>query len=369
MKAMYWRPSRVSRIEMALIALVALACLMAVERFKVQRNQPNHREKLEAAHFAEMAFAAIKAERLRRGVVIDTETDPASSGLIGLEVSPVTSTYGDLMAKQTTVNPNFGAVLVQMLRAAGVVDNDTIAVGMSGSFPALNIAVLAACRAMKLKPLIIVSAAASQWGANDPNFVWLDMEKTLRDQALFPWEVLAATRGGVDDRATAMSTESREMLDAAIARNHVTPLQIRNYEESVVQRMALYHHAAGTAPIKAYVNVGGGTTSVGTTVGKHAFKPGLNMHLAPGAPMVHSVMQQFANEGTPVIHLEGIAHIAETYGLPQQPSIVPTVGQGGVFTALAYNPLLAWAGLVVIFATMIGFLRLDIALNLWRRPR
>lgn len=365
MKALYWRPTRVSRIEMALIALGALACFLAVERFKISRHQSYYHEKMEAAHFAETAFAMIKAERLKRGAVFDADTDPANTGLIGVEVSPVTSTYGDLAAKQTTVNPNFGAVLVHMLRAAGVTENDTIAVGMSGSFPALNIAVLAACRAMKLKPLIIASAAASQWGANDPNFMWLDMERVLREQALFPWDVLAATRGGVDDRAVAMAAAGRTMLDAAIARNHVSLLSVQNYEESVEQRLTLYRSAAGTAPIKAYVNVGGGTTSVGTSVGKHAFRPGLNLHMAPGAPMVHSVMQAFANEGTPVIHLEGIAHLAADNGLPVQPLTTPAVGDGGVYTTLVYNTALAAVSLVVILASMIGFLRLDLAVGLW----
>ena len=313
-----------------LIAFVALACLVAVERFKINRHQAYYREKMEAAHFAETAFAMVRAERLKRGAVFDVDTDPAGTGLIGTAVSPVTSTYGDLSAKQTTINPNFGAVLVHMLHAAGVKENDTIAVGMSGSFPALNIAVLAACRAMKLRPLMIVSTSASQWGANDPNFMWLDMALVLREQALFPWDALAATRGGIDDRATAMASASQAMLDAAMERNHVAVLPVQNFDESVEQRLTTFRNAAGSAPITAYVNVGGGTTSVGTTVGKHAFKPGLNLRLPAGAPMVHSVMQAFANEGTPVIHLEGIAHIAAAYGLPVQPATTPAVGRAGV---------------------------------------
>ena len=51
----------------------------------------------------------VKNERLRRGTPIDPETDPAGSGRIGSFVTSVTSEAGNLEAKQTSDEPQFGS--------------------------------------------------------------------------------------------------------------------------------------------------------------------------------------------------------------------------------------------------------------------
>jgi poly-gamma-glutamate system protein len=369
LKKLYWRPARVSRIELLLIALVAVASLLATEVLLTTRRQPFYREKLEAARLAQRAYDVVKTERLKRGFTLDPEVDPAGSAFIGAMLSPVTSSQGNLSAKQTSVNPNFGAVLVQMLKTVGVQPGDLVAVGMSGSFPALNVATLAALDALDLRPLIVVSAAASQYGANDPNFVWLDMQRLLWERDVFPWRPLAASLGGIDDHAVGMSAEGRRLLSEAIERSGVPRLDCTSLDDSVQKRMALYLEVAAGAPIKAYINVGGGTTSVGTHIGKHVFKPGLNMTTPPDAPMVNSVMQRFSSEGVPVLHLVSIERIARDYGLPVAPSQTPSTGDGKVFMSPAYNPWLAAGGLGIIVATMVAFIRMDIGFLLRRAPR
>jgi poly-gamma-glutamate system protein len=74
---------------------------------------------------------------------------------------------------------------------------------MTGSFPALNIAVLAAAEEMKLKPIAISSVGSSMWGANEPDFVArhgapAEGEKTLRTSG-------AASIGGSNDRGRGLS--------------------------------------------------------------------------------------------------------------------------------------------------------------------
>ena len=138
----------------------------------------------------------------------------------------------------------------------------------------------------------------------------------------------------------------------------------KSYEESVAQRMALYVEAAHGAPIKAYINIGGGTTSVGTRVGKRLFKPGLNTDVPNGAGEIDSVMLRFATEGTPVIHLVRINELAEEYGLPIAPLSMPTVGEGRVFLSAGYNPYLATGALVLIIACMIAFIRMDLGVRI-----
>jgi poly-gamma-glutamate system protein len=366
MKRVYWRPHAISRLELVVLALAAVACLVAVERFPARERQPYYREKIAAARLALRAMETIKAERLRRDPGAITEADPAGSGLIGRVMSPVTTNHGYLQAKQTSANPNFAAVVVDLLRRAGLKEGDAVAIGFSGSFPAINLGVAAAVETLKLRPIAIASASGSQWGANDPDFLWIDMERVLAERQVFAGRSVAASRGGVEDRALGLTREGRKLLDAAIERNGVRAIKVRNYADSVAQRMAIYREAAGDTPIKAYVNVGGGTTSVGTRAGKALFRPGLNLTAPRGAPPVDSVMSRFAAEGVPVIHLVRIEDLAERYGLPLQPQTTPPVGEGKVFFREAYRRGAAAASIGLLLAAMIGFIRLDWGVRLLR---
>ena len=84
--------------------------------------------------------------------------------------------------------------------------------------------------------------------------------------------------------------------------------------------MALYREHAGSRPIRAYVNVGGGTSSVGTRRAKFAFQPGINRRTPPRAALIDSVMARFLDEGVPVIHFLQVNRMAQRYGLPLSPA-------------------------------------------------
>jgi poly-gamma-glutamate system protein len=366
MKKIYWRPHRVSNTALTLIAVLSLAGFVAVEFLKVKTKQRFYQEKMIAARLARNAFAVIKQERLKRRVPMDAEADPAQSGIIGVNMSPVTSDTGYLPAKQTSVNPNFAAVIVHLLKLAGVKEGDIVAVGPSGSFPAINVSAYAAIQTLKLRPIIITSASASQWGANAPGFLWIDMERILVERHLFTFRSVAASRGGVDDRGFGMAKEARQMLDEVILRNGLQLIDVKTSTEGVNRRMQIYGEQAGGAPIKAYINIGGGTASVGTTVGKKLFKPGLNRIAPRGATAIDSVMSRFANEGIPVIHMVYVTELADRYGLPIQPKTIPVIGEGKVFYREEYNTWLAVVVLVGILLCMVAFIRMDIGFRILR---
>jgi hypothetical protein len=313
MKKIYWRPRAVSRPALLLITLVSLAGLIMVERWKVETPQPYLEEKLAAANLAQDAFEVVKAARVDVGPPIDKTIDPSDSGLIGIPMSPVTTVFGDVSAKQTSVNPNFAAVIVEMLKEADVQEGDVVAVGMSGSFPALNICTYAACETLKVKPLVISSASASQWGANVPALLWPDMERILRNQGkkvavlgddgkpkldehgqpmfreegLFTTKSIAGSIGGHQDRGLGLNDEGLRLVKIAIEKNGLTPFRfeqakpitaenpmadlLADFTANVNDRMALYEKAAEGMRIKAYINVGGGLVSVGKNIGKRMF--------------------------------------------------------------------------------------------------
>jgi poly-gamma-glutamate system protein len=348
MKRIYWRPKRVPRSALVIVAVVSVAGLAAVEHYKRQQPQPYAREMLDAAQAAMDAMDEVQKARDGMGP-IDPVADPARSGLIGTEMTPVTSDAGFLSAKQTSVNPNWAAVVVQMLRKAGVQPEDTVAVGYSGSFPALNICVLAACQAMHVRPIIVASVSASQWGANDPKLLWLDMERLLYDHDILQNRSAAASLGGLHDTAAGASKEGVKMLEAGIERTDVHRLTVRDEKDSIAQRMAIYHDPSRGTRIAAYINVGGNMVSVGGVNSRRAFRAGLNMR-RPAVKLADSVMTRFLDEGVPVIHLERVEQLAGQYGLPLQPQTTPRPGEGGIYSHEEYNRWLAGGVLVVIVA-------------------
>jgi poly-gamma-glutamate system protein len=377
MRGMYWKPEGASQVQRTVVAALAIVGLVAVQVFPAEEQQPYYAEKMLAARKAQEALEVIHEASARRGLGLRLKTDPAGSRMIGEVLSPITSGSGSLVSKQTTVNPNFAAVIVQWLKELRVKPGDVVAVGLSGSFPAMNVAVYSAAHELGIEPIIISSTAASQWGANDPNFTWLDMEAVLRKNDVLPFKSVAASLGGVGDDAIGLTKKGRRMLERAIERNHVpelaekidsdrprdiaqaegterpTPSLALVDEDRVRERMRVYYEAAGDRTIKAYVNVGGGTVSVGTKVGKHKFTPGVNVRPPRGIrDMPPSVLGAFLESGVPGIHVTQIVDLAEKYGLEIAPRTTPEVGTGGIFQKRQPNRWLAGIVLSLILMAL-----------------
>jgi len=358
-KHVYWRPNQPHRVALALIAVLSILGLVSVEVFQTKQKQSNYREKTKAAHLAQEAFQLLKERRLQLRIPIDTEIDPMESGLMGTLMTPVTSNTGSLSAKQTSANPNFAAVLVRLLKRVEVKKGDIVAVGFSGSFPAINVCVHAAIETLKLKPIIVSSVSASSWGANLPEFLWIDMEQFLYQRRLISHKTQLASIGGIEDRGIGVSDEGIFLMKQAIARHRVRFLDPENFADSIEERMRLFIESAQGEPIRAYINVGGGTTSVGTKIGKLLFRPGLNQSAPTGGSHIDSVMNRMIKRGTPVIHFIHIEQLAKQYGLQVQPIKMPIVGEGKIFYRREYNPYLTTGVLTGILFILYIFIQSD----------
>jgi len=360
MKKVYWRPAKVSRRIHLFIALTAGLGLLAVETYKVRNQQAYYKEKMKAARLMRDGMAAIRDYRMRELGPIDPEVDPTGSGMMGQLISPLTSSTGSLAAKQTSVNPNWAAVVVHMMKRAGVKRGDPVAVAFSGSFPALNLAVAAAIEALGLRPAIISSASSSMWGANHPKLTWLHMEKLLFERRILSHRSVAASLGGQADRGLGLGEEGRALLRKALEETGAPLIHAKSPPENLELRMARYSEVLGDDQAVLFINVGGGTISVGTTVGKKLFQPGLNRRPPPKALEIDSVMSRFAREGAAVIHLIQVAKLAKRYGLPTKPQTMPAIGDGEIFFREEYNLWLAAGVLLVIVTMLVAFMRMDL---------
>ncbi|MEO0324647.1 MAG: poly-gamma-glutamate system protein [Myxococcota bacterium] len=350
MKALYWRSNRVSAAQLVVLSIAVVLGTLAVETQPIEERGPLHALQLQAARQCAQGYRAIHLERIRQQLPLEIEHDPAASGLIGPAVSPIVSTPGHLPSKQTSVNPNFAAAFVVLLSEAGVREGDLVAVGLTGSFPAANVALLSAIEALGAEPLTISSVAASAYGATVPSLTWLDMERVLFEQDLLAFRSRRATLGGVLDQARDHTDEGRQALREAIGRSGLPFMEPAGFAQAVSDRLALYDELAGERTVAAYVNVGGGTVSVGTTADKEVFRPGLNTRVPRGLRRP-SVMRSFLERGVPVVHVTKIRTLARRFGLPDQPLETPGVGEGDVYTR---GTVRAWVVLLALLLTLVA---------------
>jgi poly-gamma-glutamate system protein len=359
MQKLYWRPAHVSRVVHLLVAVVALTVLLMAEGFQVSNVQPYFEEKQRAAARMNLGIDALRTYRVRNIAAVDPEVDPTESGLIGISASSTTTSSGSLEAKRTTANPNWAAALIEMLRDAGVRPGDLIAVGVSGSFPGLNLAAFSAAEELGLEVVCIASAGASSWGANFSRFAWLDMESVLEGAQIISQRSIAASLGGVRDRALGLSSAGRRRLREAIDRNGVRFLETDTEESSIEVRMQTYEAAAAGRRYAVYINSGGSLVSTGHKSVKRLYRPGLNRRPHPRGAQMDSVMLRFLRDGVPVINLSKVMPLAEQFGLPIEPTELPKVGEGTVFEKRQHNrPLIAGllAGLLLV---LYGMLKLE----------
>ena len=365
MKKIYWQQHNLPRIIMVIFCLFVLVGLGVVEHYKEDKPQPYFKEKYAASALSSKAFHVVKELRKERKIPFSKTLDPQFSGLIGEPMTSITSDSGDLTVKQTTINSNIAALFVAWLKQVGLKSGDVVAIGMTGSFPALDISMLSAIHALQLKPLLIFSGAASQYGANIPKLTWLDMFYTLKDQGVFPYDVLAASIGGKQDRGFHMGKKGVAVLKKDIQKNNAPFLEVKNTRDSINQRMALYKAQAGESPVRAYINVGGGMASIGLKevgpdenkdeIKPHSLETGVITKLPIALMNRDSVAIRYLKAGVPVVNVHNVGNvIIHKYGFPVAPAYAPFVGSGSLFHHKEYRTWLTGLCLALSVLLFLG---------------
>lgn len=360
MRKVLWRPTKITWQIHVIIALLALIGISAVEYFRVDKKQPYYKEKITAAKKMRSAMNAVRDYKIKNIGPLSMKYDPQQSGLIGLRDSVITSSKGIYEAKLTTINANWAAVLVYMYDRLNLKKGDLIAVSFSGSFPALNIAVLAAADTLGLKVLGISSLSASNWGANILDFNWLHMEELLYKKKIFTYRSLAYSLGGRNDRASKIQSKYRQLLRRQVSDSGIKLIDIENFRDNLDMRMEIYQTNAGDKSIAAYINVGGGIVSVGSEQAKKMYRPGINKSFRRKVLETDSLMSRFARSGLPLIHLSNVRRIAERYGLPIAPYRRASIGQGKLYIQSDYDRELAVLVLLALVTLLFFFIQTDV---------
>ena len=182
-----WVKYKVSLKYLVVALLIATIGLFLTKITIVKKPTDYYQLQYRAAQIMSQAIEAISKERKVRQIPINKQLDPNGTGLIGEEYNELTTTLGNLDAKRTSTNPEFAALMVKYFQQAGLKSGDVIAIGSSGSFPALLLATLSASKVMGIIPLTIYAIGASEYGANIPDFTFIDMLKVLNERNIIDY--------------------------------------------------------------------------------------------------------------------------------------------------------------------------------------
>ena len=365
---MKWTEGKPGNITLIGLTAFAIIIFVLAEKTAEPERQPYYDKKLQAAKTALLAAEALKEYSHTLGIPIDVQNDPYRTGLIGQERTPITSDRGIVNAKILATNPNYAAAFVDMLVKAKVKKQSVVAVGMTGSLPGWNIAFLAACNALELNPIIISSVGASDWGANLPSLTWLDMERVLNERGILQFKSVAASIGGPSDNGRGLSPEGRDLIKAAIDRNHIQMINEPTLQASIARRMEIYSASSQGKPIACYVNIGGGSASIGGTANAKLIPPGLTQHLAVKNFPMRGVINIMAEQGLPVINLLEVEKIALKYSLPVEVTDkAPELGEGTLFFKDRYS--ISSTIILTIILALVAFavIRIDVKHYLFKR--
>ncbi len=338
---------------LAILTVVAVLAYLAADASRISVTTPMHDEKVAAARWMQTAIDSLRRFQYQRGRFPDEVNDPALTNLIGQQYTQITTEPGDIEAKWTALNPNMAAAVIEYFRRAGLKSGDMVAAGMSGSLTGMNLAFYAACETMGIVPIVITSVGASSWGANDPFFTWLDMERILREKGLLHHISQAASYGGGNDLGRSLSPDGRSLIYSAIKRNGIWLIRQPTLEESIQRRMDHYLEQTEGRDYSLYVNVGGGVASIGHSRNSDLIGHGLNLTLPDYNYPKRGVIHEFSDMGIPVLHLGNIAQIAEEFGLPVSPVALPTPGIGPLFSEERYNSVVTSFALLAVLATLV----------------
>jgi poly-gamma-glutamate system protein len=338
------------RIEKVGWHVLVIFALLSIALFVIEVNTQKsvkaqyYEEKIKAGQIFQEAMKKTRQERQRIGLPIDEINDPNGTGIIGEQYTPITFQRNDVSANLTSTNPNFSAIFIEYFKKLKVKSGDMVAVGVDGTFPAVNLSLYSVLREMGIKPIIITTVSSAMWGANEPTFTWLDIEHFNYREGIFPFKSIAATYGGEDDLGRGFSPEARVLLDNAMKRNDIPVIGSDSLSMIIKQRIDLYF---SQGKIKAFVNIGKSVANIGEN---HTIPITGLIRERPKNINENSVIGQMLDKKIPVINIIDVNKIATRYGLPIAPMPIPSLGKGKLFIEQHLSQIFA-----LIFALIIIF--------------
>jgi poly-gamma-glutamate system protein len=335
-----YKNEKIDYIYIIIAFIILLLGSVLVFKTKIKTVNEYSNLQLQAAIIMEKSETFITEYIIKNEIEFEVE-DINNIGLIGPEWSELTTTPGNVDAKRTSLNPNFAALIVHYFIQADIKEGDTIAIGSSGSFPALLIATLSACKVMNIKANIIISFGSSMHGATRPDFNIATIVNILKKEGFFDFNLIAVSPGGKNDYGVGVLEEilysgTRDTVLTLCTQQNVEIIDFNDIEKSIQRRLELFG-----VDTSMFVNIGGASANLGTSAYTLDFPQGLVMS-APRIPIskTRGLTYEYATKGIPVLNLLNVRKLASENGLAYDPVPLSKAGEGDVYFTFVYNKIL-----------------------------
>ncbi|MGD9887567.1 MAG: poly-gamma-glutamate system protein [Bacilli bacterium] len=334
---------------------------------KTTTESHNYDTKVQATNLTIQAFQTIYNHRIANNISLIDPTrqgelmDTYETGMIGYWLTDITTTSGSIRAKQLSTNPNFAAVVVDMLDKANVKENDEVGVVMSGSFPAIGIATLCALQIMNVKASVIVSIGASSYGATIPEFTIFDMIQVLYEASIIDKNINYVSFGGNDDTGNEFSTETRNSIINRIYESDINLLSGGSFEEVITNRMSIFQEEV--PKMKLFINIGGHFSSLGQGLSTFLSDNGLIFQTKRLYSSDRGLINRYLEQGIPVTHFINIEDLVIEYDL----SLNPTSPKIDLTSSVYYEEKVN--GILVLIPVLLSFLILVKMLLKRKKPQ
>ncbi|MBU1101791.1 MAG: poly-gamma-glutamate system protein [Bacteroidetes bacterium] len=337
-----------------LLSLIFVGSLAGVSllrtSFQTAERDPHYLWLKKSAGLTQHWFNIIKEKKIDLGISGDSKSIVPNSFMIGDEYTPLTTTLGSLEAKELSTNPDYSAVILKMLFEEGIDSSSKIGITISGSFPALAIASLAACKTIGAKVVLFSSLGSSSHGANQPLATWLDYEHWLVESGELPYRSAIVTKGAENDMGEGMLEDADSIFISAAGRNGYSIYQPADLLESINRKTELLVESK----ISLLINIGGNHASLGSCAHAVSIPNGYNKPYKICSDEERGIINRVSEEGIPFIHLLNIKDLSVKSGIPLEPGM--TYGDSeNVYFANTINKYAAVLLLIVILSFLLSF--------------
>ncbi|MBC8256259.1 MAG: poly-gamma-glutamate system protein [Candidatus Marinimicrobia bacterium] len=282
--------------------------------------------KVTAVEKMESAINLLREEFINRGINNGKDSLAFGSFLLGPQRSIIQTTRGSRDSKLSTLNPDFAAMITEMLIELELDSSSKVAVSYTGSYPGGNIAVLSALEAMNIEASIISSCGSSSFGATNPEMTWIDMENILFNK-IFSNKSGMASIGGGNDLGSQMGNEGIVICEKSISNLEVIPIFEKNREYNINQRLSFFNN--GSKP-ELLINVGGGIFTMGDSLTRNMIPYGIIYPHDLEFDLTNSIASKVLLT-MPLININHIKDLTFIYNLPFPPNIDTKPRNGTLF--------------------------------------
>jgi len=343
------RSRTVNQYSLAAVAFVSLLLYVIVQRYAIETViHPGTEIMKRAVDRTEQSVRVIRDEKIRRGLLEQTDAVRMNYPLIGGEYSEITTTLGSYEAKIASSNPEFAALVVRTLLDHGIDSTQPVGVTLSGSFPALGVSVLCALEELNITPVIVSSLGSSTYGANEPGMSWADIEQLLVSRKILSHRSLIVTPGADADTGGGLPEGGIDSIKQIAARTDSHLRIPSSLEDAVMIRESIM-----TAHrIAMLINIGGNHAILGNCVHASSIPNGFHDLLESCREPERGLLMRISEKKIPLFHLLNIRELARQYEIEESGANV--VDSSRIYYAQTHRHIFITLSLMIITGVLIA---------------